>query len=330
MTQVEPFPRCPLITIAIPAYNRPDMLAQALASIAAQTARVPVEVIVLDDGRMPETRAAVARFGAEGYRYHENPETLGAVANWNQCLRKARGKFVMVLHEDDMLYPWFLERVVPHLEDGSAAYCMRTSRGRVAPRIPRPGAGAPARAYTPGHFLKSSMSPFPGVLMRRDVAIRLGGFDERWGPIADYEFWYRLACAGRIQVIGAVGAFYRVAPGQWTERIWGRMLRLTHLLRLRIAREQFPGHPRASRWMARFFTYRNALCYRERFGRGAGVLRQCLGMGRMPLAGIPSGWVWRALRIASSAEERHLRIATDAGRTPQIQQGGRGPDRIAA
>jgi glycosyltransferase involved in cell wall biosynthesis len=322
--------KAPLITIAVPAYNRPDMLAETLASIAAQTARVPLEVIVCDDGRMPRTRAVFERFRGEGYRYHANPVTLGAVANWNQCLRLARGKFVMVLHEDDILYPWYLETVLPHLEDAPAAVCMRTTRGRVPPKVRCPQGGELATPYPPRYFLKSSMTPFPGVLVRRDVAIRLGGFDERWGPIADYEFWYRLACAGRIAVIDAVGAFYRVAPGQWTERIWGRMLRLTHLLRLRIAREQFPQYPRTSRWMARFFTYRNARCYRERFGRGTDILRRCLGLGRVPLSGIPAGWVWRALKFASGAEGRHLRFAPDAGRTPQIQQGSGGPDRIAA
>jgi glycosyltransferase involved in cell wall biosynthesis len=320
----------PFITIAVPAFNRPKMLAETLASIAAQTVRVPLEVIVCDDGRMPETRAVVARFRSRSYRYQANPVTLGAVANWNQCLRSARGKYVMVLHEDDLLYPWYLERILPHLQDGPAAFCMRTSRGRVPPKLSCPPESAQATHYSPKYFLKSSMSPFPGVLVRRDVAIRLGGFDEKWGPIADYEFWYRLACAGRIEVIDAVGAFYRVAPGQWTERIWGRMLRLTHLLRLRIAREQFPGYPRASRWAARFFTYRNARCYGERFGRGTDILRRCLGMGRVPLSSMPAGWVWRALKFASGAEERHLGFEPDAGRTPQIQQGGGGPDRVAA
>jgi glycosyltransferase involved in cell wall biosynthesis len=320
----------PLITIAVPAYNRPEMLAETLASIAAQTASVPIEVIVCDDGRMPRTRAVFESFRREGYRFQSNPVTLGAVANWNRCLALARGTFVMVLHEDDILYPWYLETILPRLEDGAAAVCMRTSRGRVPPAVRCPQGGEVATAYPPRYFLKSSMSPFPGVLVRRDVAIRLGGFDERWGPIADYEFWYRLACAGRIEVIGAVGAFYRVAPGQWTERIWGRMLRLTHLLRLRIAREQFPGHPRASRWAARFFTYRNAMCYCKRFGRGSDILQRCLGMGKVPLSGLPAGWVWRALKIASGAGRRHFRFANDAGRTPQIQQGGGRPDRVAA
>jgi glycosyltransferase involved in cell wall biosynthesis len=289
----------PLISIAVPAFNRPAMLEETLASIAAQTIRVPIEVIVCDDLGMAQTREVAGRYAWGPVRYSPNPETLGAVGNWNRCLSMARGKWVMVLHEDDALYPWYLECVLPHLAAGSVAVCTMTSRGPVVPEAERPGAAPPAEDYPPRHFLKSSMTPFPGVLVRRDVALRLGGFDERWGPIADYEFWYRLGCAGRITVVRAIGAFYRVAPGQWTERVWARMLALTHLLRLKIAAEQFSAYPRTGRWLARFFTYRNACCYARRFRERPAILQRCLALGRLPFVGLPSGWVWQALRLAS-------------------------------
>jgi glycosyltransferase involved in cell wall biosynthesis len=319
----------PVITIAIPAYNRPGLLAEALDSISRQTVHLPMEVIVCDDGGMEETRAVVARHEDKNFIYLANDKKLGAVGNWNRCLSLARGEFVMVLHEDDALYPWYLESVLPKMRADVVAICMKTARGAAQPVVPRPGA-ADSFEYRPEYFLKSSMTPFPGVLMRREVASRLGGFDERWGPIADYEFWYRLACAGRIEVVRAVGAFYRVGPSQWTERVWARMLRLSHLLRLRIVREQFGGRPMIGRWAARFFTWRNARCYRDRFGHGPLVLRRCLRLNRTILAQIPAGWVWQALKFASGRKGRHPGFPKHAGRTPQIQQGGRRSDRVAA
>jgi glycosyltransferase involved in cell wall biosynthesis len=319
----DPSAESPLITIAVPAFDRPTMLAETLASIAAQTAHVSLEVIVCDDGALPETRAVVERFSRETFRYSPNPVPLGAVGNWNQCLRLARGKWVMVLHEDDTLYPWYFELVLPHLGDESVAVCTRTSRGLVAPSARPPLVAPRVKSYLPRYFLKSSMTPFPGVLIRREVALRLGGFDEKWGPIADYEFWYRLSCAGRIEVVRTIGAFYRVAPGQWTERIWGRMLGLAHLLRLKIAREQFPEHPRTGRWLARFFTYRNACCYAKRFRTRPEILQRCLSLRCAPmLARLPTGWVWEALKFASRVGPPHLPLEPDAGRTPQIQQVG--------
>ena len=152
------------------------------------------------------------------------------------------------------------------------------------------------------------MTPFPGVLVRRKLALELGGFDERWGPLADYEFWYRLAGAGPVEVVRAIGAFYRVSPGQWTEREWGRMLGLTHLLRLRIVRERFAGSPRLGRWLARFFTARNAQSYAERFPERPAALRRALRFNRIPLASLPSGWVWAALKGGRPAAQLTMRV----------------------
>lgn len=59
--------------------------------------------------------------------------------------------------------------------------------------------------------------------------------------------------------------------------------------RIEIVREQFTEHPRAGRWPARFFTYRNARCYADRFKARPEILRRCLGLGRVPLTGPPNG-----------------------------------------
>jgi glycosyltransferase involved in cell wall biosynthesis len=289
----------PLVTFAIPAFSRPQLLAEALASIAAQTLAVDYNVVICDDGGLEATREVAARFSAAPCTYHRNEPPPGGVSNWNRCLRMARGRWVMVLHEDDAIFPWFLELTVPRLRDGLAAVCMRTVQGPAIPALARPAGGPRIVEYRPAYFLKSSMTPFPGVLIRRDLALQLGGFDERQGPLADYDFWYRLACAGPVEVVQSVGAFYRVAPGQWTERAWDRMLRLTHLLRLRVAREQLSRRRKLGRWMARFFTYRTARSYFRRFPERPASLERTLRFRRIPLSGLPSGWVWAALRAQS-------------------------------
>lgn len=288
--------KAPLITFGIPAYNRPALLAETLASIAAQTADIDYEVIVCDDGGLPETASLIARFPSDRFFHVRNATRLGPVQNWNECIRRARGQWVSILHEDDTLYPWFLATVRAHLLPGAAAICTRVSTGTVPPRVEPPHDNAGTRNYPPLYFIKSSMTPFPGVLFPRELGLRLGGFDERAGPLADYEFWYRLACAGRITVIRETAAFYRVTDDQWTARAWPVMLRQTHLLRLRIAREQLRSRHLA-RWFARFFTYRNALSYQRRFLQRPATLARVLRFKKIPLSYLPSGWTWAVLRI---------------------------------
>jgi len=292
-------PGRPLITFGIPAYSRPALLAEALASIAAQTEAVDYEVVICDDSDQTEVRRLAEAFPGGRCRYSVNQPPLGAVGNWNRCLASARGKWVTLLHEDDALSPWYLAAVLPRLREGLAAVCTQTLQGPALPATFAPAGAAAVWAYPPAFFLKGAMSPFPGVLLSRELAQRLGGFDPAWGPLADYEFWYRLACAGPVEVVRTRAAFYRVAPGQWTERAWSRMLREAHLLRLRIARQQFPRSPRLGRWLARFFTYRNALSYARRFPERPAALTRALQLGKIPFARLPSGWVWAGLKCAA-------------------------------
>lgn len=287
----------PLISFAIPAYNRPALLREALVSIAAQEQFRDFEVIVCDDSGLAETRRVVEECGLPRVRFYLNQPALGGVGNWNRCLALAAGRWVTLLHEDDTLYPWFLATVQPRLRPGLAAIAVRCVQAPVPPAVQRPRTFAAPRAYAPAWFLKSSMTPFPGVLFNRQLALQVGGFDPRQGSLADYAFWYALACTGPVEVVPQIAAFYRVAGGQWTEREWPAMLRRAHLLRLRIAREQYPCAPRLGRWLARFFTSRMARAYARRFAERPAILIRAQRLGRIPFSCLPSGWVWQFLKL---------------------------------
>ncbi|HZP61055.1 MAG TPA: glycosyltransferase family A protein, partial [Opitutaceae bacterium] len=139
----------PLITFGIPAFRRPALLAETLASLAAQEGDWDFEVVVCDDAGLPETRRAVENFSARPISYHPNSPPLGAVANWNRCLELARGRWTMVLHEDDALYPWYLRLAAPHLREGIAAVCTQTVQGPAPPPLTPPARAPAARAYAP-------------------------------------------------------------------------------------------------------------------------------------------------------------------------------------
>ena len=289
----------PLITFAIPAYNRPELLKETLASIAEQTFSVDYEVVICDDGRQTEARLLAEKFPNNKCRYIANNPSLGAVKNWNFCISEARGIWVMVLHEDDALYPWYLESVFSRLNDSVVAVCTQTVQADKIPELTRPTTPGLIWKYPPLYFIKSAMTPFPGVLIKRSTALSIGGFSESWGPLADYEFWYRLASQGNIEVVRQRAAFYRVSQGQWTDTSWPRMLREIHLLRLKIAKEQLPGHPRLGKWIARFFSYRTALSYSKRFSEKPTSLIRTLKFKAICFSSLPSGWVWQLVKYLS-------------------------------
>jgi glycosyltransferase involved in cell wall biosynthesis len=93
----------PLISICIPAYKRIDYLQKLLDSISIQTYK-DYEVIVTDDSPDEEVGDFVKSLTSiKNIRYYKNLKVLGTPENWNESIRKAKGKWIKLMHDDD----WF-------------------------------------------------------------------------------------------------------------------------------------------------------------------------------------------------------------------------------
>ena len=101
----------PAVSVVIPAHQAERYVAEAIESVLAQT---PLEVIVVDDGSVDGTRAAVERFG-EAVRYVFQ-ERAGAGAARNRGARLARGEYLAFLDSDDMVTPDGYARLLATLE----------------------------------------------------------------------------------------------------------------------------------------------------------------------------------------------------------------------
>jgi abequosyltransferase len=109
----------PLLTIAIPTYNRASLLSTLLSALLPQIILEPrVELIVSDNASPDETPEIVSKFQAEKMpiRYIRNSTNLGPDRNILQCFEQATGKYVWVFGDDDVLEPTGLGRVLVHLE----------------------------------------------------------------------------------------------------------------------------------------------------------------------------------------------------------------------
>src|SRR5262249_15400440 len=100
--------RCamPLISVVIPTYNRPEMLAEALASVRAQTLS-DYEIIVLSNGESFTTQRQSHRVAIEaGARWSALDEgNLPAARNFG--IEQANGEWIAFLDDDDL---WLTEQ----------------------------------------------------------------------------------------------------------------------------------------------------------------------------------------------------------------------------
>ena len=101
-----------LISIVIPAFNRPELLLEAARSIAAQTSS-NFEVVVIDNGSTPPISSAMLEnvLGSR-VRLHRYESPLGVPRAKNAGVRAARGEVVLLLDDDDLLTPDAVETLL--------------------------------------------------------------------------------------------------------------------------------------------------------------------------------------------------------------------------
>lgn len=111
----------PLLTIAVPTFNRSGSLELLLRNLAPQLVDEPrVELIVSDNCSTDDTPAVVDRFMREGLRcrYVRNQENIGADGNFLQCYHLAGGTYFWLFSDDDVILPGSL-RVILRMIDGA-------------------------------------------------------------------------------------------------------------------------------------------------------------------------------------------------------------------
>jgi glycosyltransferase involved in cell wall biosynthesis len=106
----------PTVSIIIPAKNRSAELAEALASLRAQTCD-DWEAVVVDDASTQDLAAVVARQGEARIRYVKLPPgRTGAPAGRNHGFKVTTGQFVLFFDSDDHLAPDAVEQRLRFLQ----------------------------------------------------------------------------------------------------------------------------------------------------------------------------------------------------------------------
>ena len=106
----------PWITVFIPTYKRYDLFKEALKSVMRQK---PVDfqwdILVVDNEPYEGTPNAVEEYirtlSDITIRYFRNTTNLRPGDNFNRGIYLARGEWVMMLHDDDLLFPNSLEKM---------------------------------------------------------------------------------------------------------------------------------------------------------------------------------------------------------------------------
>lgn len=114
----------PLLTIAIPTYNRAIYLKELLSSLAVELVGHPsIELLISDNASSDETPTIIQEFQRDGLelRWLRNDANIGPDANFMQCFTEARGKYVWLLGDDDVVVPGAIRKIIALLKSSDYA-----------------------------------------------------------------------------------------------------------------------------------------------------------------------------------------------------------------
>ncbi|WP_443750142.1 glycosyltransferase family 2 protein [Asticcacaulis solisilvae] len=246
----------PSVSVIIPAYNAEAFVAATLKSAQAQTLR-DIEILVVDDGSTDTTADIVRAFAEADNRIRLITKPNGGVGSArNRGLAEAGADFVAFLDADDLWHPEKLETQLDALKQSgdAAAFSLHVGIDRDG-RFLAPSTRWPFETFPlPAHMVLRPVGNGSSVMVRRDVALAAGGFDEDFvkqglGGCEDLDFELRVAASHPIRCVPHFHVGYRVYDGNMSSDK-GRMARaLTAVVDLHLKRN--PGLSDFCRRMAR-------------------------------------------------------------------------------
>lgn len=260
-----------LVSVCIPTYNGAQYLKEALDSVQAQS-YANVEVVISDD-KSTDATFAVAQaheLWAQGRVRWVTNEVRGIGNNWNNAIFHAKGAWVKLLFQDDLLLEGCIEQMllaaVEAEKNGNVAVVICNKR--LIGDVPEgrqeqsdlwfDAMKGRQKEFFFGRkdFYKHPRNPFgePVCTMMRKRVWEQEPYDSALRQGLDYEHTYRLLDLGQIVWVDAKLAAFRLHAEQTTERNKKRVIEDVYLLPARLlARHggRLPYGVRAQLWQKR-------------------------------------------------------------------------------
>lgn len=262
----------PSVCVLMPVYNAERYLAEAVESILAQNFG-DFEFLIVDDGSTDRSLDILRRYAHEDRRIRliSRPNT-GHVTALNEMLDLASAEFLARMDADDISLPGRLAHQVAFLKTHKevvvlgCGYDLVDGKGRfLYRRIPPSGDGELQEMAMAGQTPLCHSS----AVMRRDVVLQAGGYDEQMFPAEDLDLWLRLGEVGELANLPKAFVQYRQHSASISESLHARQQSKTREASERACRRRGvehvfkaihptrPGRDRASRHK---FTVRHGWC----------------------------------------------------------------------
>jgi len=205
----------PLITIAIPTFEREQNLFEAIDSAVNQkNYSCQFEILIVNNSPPNKLIDNIERYlktlNITNVSYYRNEKNIGMIGNWNRCIELAKGTWISFLHDDDILmsnYIQMMELFIKRkrnigaitsnfsIEDIRYEQTSKRKKHDLRVLLKKIFRYKLQRLYPIDSSLWNTMvyrAPTCGALFRRCYVLELGGFCETLYPSSDWFFLYKL------------------------------------------------------------------------------------------------------------------------------------------
>lgn len=234
------------LSVIIPVFNTGQLLVEAIDSVVNQQSAIDtIEILIIDDQSTDEEFCRLLSTMENSYthvRVLHNVGNKGVAAARNYGVKMAKGTWIAFLDSDDIWLPgslqarWDVTNRFPEAEWVTGDFALfsesidlHTAKGFYKARYTKRHFQYLRKAYEldkPLRIVKpvkeaimSFISHTDVTMIRKDLFIRAGGFDERLEQSEDFSLWHYLAVEADLIFVPRILACYRQHSESLTKKL---------------------------------------------------------------------------------------------------------------
>ncbi|MBK5240997.1 glycosyltransferase [Clostridium sp.] len=201
-----------LVSILIPTYNRAIFLEKCIKSALNQTYG-NLEIIISDNCSTDNTEEIVSKYNDTKIRYVKNFRNIGPILNWKNALMKSKGKYCVILCDDDYFIDneYVQNAINLFTKDNSINLvitdCVLGRKQQVSTNISLKQV-TDGKEFLRNFWSKNYHIPVISNVFIREEAMKINAFSNNSILYSDIELWLMLMCNGNVGYINKQSVYY--------------------------------------------------------------------------------------------------------------------------
>ena len=229
----------PKISVVMTVYNAEKFLDEAIRSVLGQSF-AEFEFIVVDDGSTDRSVDRVKAYTDRRMRFFPLVHS-GRAASLNFAIAESTASFIAIMDADDIAYPQRLQSEFeaiardPALDVVGSSYQVIDEQGDLVREKHLPMSHEAIVALMP---VQCSVC-FPAALIRKDIFLQAGPFNEKLTAAVDYEMWLRILDRAKFHNLPSILLKYRLSGTSISSRFRNVQAAQTYELSMRYLQEKY-------------------------------------------------------------------------------------------